>query len=267
MHVAALHVWPVKGLAGLSVTAWPVDARGLRLDRAWMIVDAAGQFVTQRTVPQLTCIRTALTDTHLHLTYEHQTLAVPLSPATRPMPTLVQVWDDTCAAWEESGEVHAWLSQILAQPVRLVRMTDTWQRQVDPRFAPTRTVTGFSDGFPVLVTTTASLDALNGHLDAPVTMERFRANVIIGQATPWAEDDWRHLRIGDVRLDLVKPCARCQVPAVDPQTGVVDKEPVRALAQLRRIGGKVLFGVNALATPGVLRVGDQVDLVDPQSVA
>lgn len=261
MQIDALYVWPVKGLAGLQVGSWPVDARGLALDRAWMVVDAAGRFLSQRTHPQMATIGTAITREHLELQCGDRRVAVPLERARRPAPTRVHVWDDTCEAWDEGDEAAVLVSAVLATPARLVRMTDGWQRQVDPEFAPVGTTTGFSDGFPLLVTTTASLADLNARLDQPAEMERFRPNVVIGGSAPWAEDGWRRLRVGDVVLDLVKPCARCQVPSVNPRTGAVGKEPVLTLAQVRRIDGKVLFGVNAMASVGVLKVGMEVEIV------
>ena len=121
----------------------------------------------------------------------------------------------------------------------------------------------FADGFPLLVTTQASLDDLNTRLASPVTMDRFRTNLLVGGAEPWAEDEWQDLRVGETRFAGVKDCARCAVTTVDQGSGVrsEDNEPLRTLARFRRkAGGRIIFGQNLVPRRlGRIARGDRVE--------
>jgi uncharacterized protein YcbX len=261
LHVAALHVHPVKSCGGFQVDRWPVTPRGLLWDRQWLLVGPDGTFVTQRALPGLARITTTFHEAQLVLqTPGLEPLTVPLDRREGEVRE-VRIWSDTCLSVDAGDAVAHWLQQAAGTPLRLVRMAPDFQRQVDPAYAPAGATTDFADGFPILVTTMASLDDLNGIVDAPVEMRRFRANVVIAGAQPWAEEGWRRLRIGPVLLDLVKPCVRCSIITVDPDTGVAGKEPLKALGQLRDGGGRVVFGVNALVLePGEIAVGTAVTL-------
>jgi hypothetical protein len=142
-------------------------------------------------------------------------------------------------------------------------MTDGDYRRGDPDWVPAYRRVSFADGFPFLVTNTASLEDLNARLERPVEMRRFRPNLVISGATPWDEDNWTTLTAGDVSISLVKPCSRCILTTVDPDTGVrsSDGQPLRALASFRKTADGVMFGVNGVHnTRGVLSVGDPVTL-------
>ena len=261
LRLAGLYVHPVKSCAGIAVDRWPVTPRGLLWDRHWMLVGPDGVFVTQRALPGLARIRTTFSEARLVLQAPGmEPLIVPLERRAGEIRE-VQVWGDTCLSIDQGDAVAQWLGQAAGTPLRLVRMAADFERKVSPDFAPAGATTDFADGFPVLVTTTASLADLNARLVKPVDMRRFRPNLVIEGALPWAEDAWRRLRIGPVLLELVKPCARCTMTTVDPDTGRTAKEPLKTLAQLRNHDGKVLFGINALVLePGDVAVGDTVTL-------
>jgi uncharacterized protein YcbX len=263
LHVSGLFVHPVKSCAGIAVERWPLTPRGLRWDRHWMLVTRDGKFASQRSIPRLSQIRTALEPTHLVLHHDAlPDLRLPLArvPGVRRE---VEVWDDVCLA-EDQGDLAAdWFTRAVDEPLRLVRKTEDPDRTVDSRYAPPGHVTDFADGFPVLVTTEASLAALNQDLRNPVDMRRFRANVVIAGSQPWAEDAWRQIRIETAVLALVKPCARCSIVTVDPDSGQGGAEPLRTLARLRNQDGKVLFGQNVLVLhAGEVAVGDRVVVVE-----
>jgi uncharacterized protein YcbX len=159
-------------------------------------------------------------------------------------------------------EGEEWFSDFLGQACHLLFIPHQVHRAVDPVFAPGHR-TAFTDGYPILVATEASLEDLNGRLDRPSSMLRFRPNLIIGGARPWEEDEWRRMEVGEAEIHLVKPCARCAVPAVDPETGVAGKEPLRTLAAFRRWEGKSYFGQNGVfRRTGSFRVGQRVDIVE-----
>jgi hypothetical protein len=186
-------------------------------------------------------------------------------PDRRAPIVIITVWRSTVAAQvvEPAG---AYLSGFLKKPVKLVYLHDERARPVDPVFGRADDCVSFADGFPLLIATTASLHDLNRRLDAPIAMDRFRPNLVIEGATAWEEDTWRSLRIGGLALRVVKPCARCAIPTLDPLTGeaLENNEPLRALAQFRRAAnGGIIFGQNAIPDSfGPLRVGDAVEVLE-----
>lgn len=266
-RVVGLFVYPVKGAAGIAVDGWPLTARGLEHDRRWMIVDAGGRYLSQRVLPRLVRLRPELGGDGLHLTADGERLAVvPLADSGEPCE--VEVWGDRVAALAPDPAADRVLSAWIGRAVRLVRFPEDARRACDPRFAPPGSHTGFADGFPLLVTSEASLDELNAALAEPVPMDRFRPNLVIGRAPPGAEDRAGALALADgSRLLLVKPCARCVVTTVDQATGsTTGKEPLATLVRLRRNPRKAgaFFGQNAVPEPASgarLQVGAACRLV------
>lgn len=262
LRVTGLFTYPVKSCGAIAHESTGLEARGLVWDRRWMIVDGSGRFLTQRELPRLAVIRPAIAGGVLRLDAPARpTLRIALE-TDRPPASRVQVWDDTCEAWDEGPEAAAWLGSHLGRPARLVRMTEDWERLVDPDHAPRAAQTGFADAFPLLVACESSLAELNRCLAAAgkpaVPMTRFRPNLVLDGAEPFAEDGWRTLAVDGVILDLVKPCARCATTTVDQATGEVPDpaEPLATLARFRRRGREVLFGQNAVHRgPGTLRLG------------
>jgi uncharacterized protein len=121
----------------------------------------------------------------------------------------------------------------------------------------------FADAFPLLIIGDGSLDELNRRLAVPIEMLRFRPNIVIGGMSPHEEDSWRLVRLGDVECDVVRPCARCVVPTIDPATGSAGVEPTRTLASYRKWDRKVWFGQNAIhRSPGTLAVGAAVEVLE-----
>ena len=272
--LSALHVYPVKGCRGLAPAAAVAGERGLEGDRRWMIVDADGCFVSQRTLPRLALVAPAPAPGVLRLHAPGRpALAVPLladgSPAAVGSRPQVTVWDDTVAAVDAGDEAARWLSAFLGCPARLVHQPADVRRAVDPRYAAPGDIVGFADGYPWLLAAEASLADLNGRLARPLPMDRFRPNLVVSGSPPWAEDGWRRLRIGEAVFRVAKPCARCAVTPVDQATGEPDgPEPLRTLATFRQVDGKLRFGQNLLAEgAGVwrgveLRVGMPVEILD-----
>ena len=93
-------------------------------------------------------------------------------------------------------------------------------------------------------------------------MDRFRANLVVEGAEPWAEDGWRQLAVGGVRFEGRKDCARCAVTTVDQDTGErsPETEPLRTLASFRRKAqGRIIFGMNLIPRAGGrIAIGDRV---------
>ncbi len=264
MHLSGITIYPVKSLGGIDVDAWDLDDLGLAWDRRWMVVDESGRFLTQRQVPAMARVRPRL-DPGGQLTLTHPRLpsfTVP-DPAPEAATRPVTVWGDTVPALPLGAEVGAWLSKALGRPCHLVRLPEGTARAVDPNYAPDAR-TAFTDGFPLLLIGEGSLADLNARLQQPVPMRRFRPNLVVAGAEPFAEDQWRRIRIGGITLRVVKPCSRCIVTTVDPDRGeVVGQEPLRTLATYRLRNNKIYFGQNLVHEgPGRLRVGDAVTILE-----
>lgn len=227
-----------------------------------MVVNPEGRFLTQREHPRLAVVQPSLEAHYLRLRAPARSeVRVPLRREPGEV-RRVRVWDDDCEAWDEGEGAAGFFSDHLGAPVRLVRMADAFVRPVD---APQTAQTGFADAFPLLVLSEASLEELNRRLvereRSPVPMSRFRPNVVLTGCPGFAEDGWEAIRIGEMTLDVVKPCARCVTTTVDQARGEVrdHQEPLATLATFRRRGDGVVFGQNAVHRgPGRLAVGDVV---------
>lgn len=261
LQLSALHVYPIKGIAGLSVSEAEVLPRGLRGDRRWLLVDADNRFLSQRELPVMGQIRAEADGEGWRVSAPNQT-SLSLRPPGGQRRLEVTVWSDTVSAQLADAAAHAWFSTALGQPVRLVYMDEAANRPVDPDYSRAGDEVSFADAFPLLIANEASLADLSQRVGEPLSMARFRPNLVLSGAEAWAEDSWQRLRIGEVEIDLVKPCSRCQVTTLDPASASPHprQEPLRTLATFRKQGGKVMFAVNAIArTSGSLRVGMAVE--------
>jgi len=237
-----------------------VVARGFAADRRWMIVDASGKFVTQRELAQLSLVGTALEGEKLRLTAPGRPeLLLPLTHETGESRE-VQVWEDRGVA-QAHALGSAWFSDYLGAPHELVYMPEQYQRQVNPTRAKPGDIVSFADAYPFLLISEASLADLNSRLDEPLTMERFRPNIVISGTEPFAEDGYARVRVGEISFRGPKRCERCVITTVDPATGERGREPLRTLAKYRLTDQKIWFGMNLIHdNVGSLRVGDSVNV-------
>lgn len=257
--LSTITLYPVKSLAGITVTRWPVSKTGLLYDRKWMLIDSSGHFLSQRSLPRMALINTALVNDTLVLSapgMSHLTLSLnPISEQT----LTAHIWNDFCVAQAVSTEADQWFSDFLTTDCRLVYQNDTSPRPIDPAYANARDQVSFADGFPFLIISENSLVSLNNAMQLNLPMSRFRPNLVIAGCPEYAEDSWRNIRIGHIDFRLPKPCSRCSVPTIDPVTAKTGKEPLQTLNRLRKWHNKVYFGQNALHDQaGELAVGDTV---------
>lgn len=260
--ISQLYLYPVKSLAGFQVQQWPVDKTGLRYDRQWMLIDQQGQFLSQRRLPKMALITTRIEDQLLWLSAPgHQPVAIPLNPQGGDS-IEVTIWHDQCLARSVASTIDDWLTEVLQHRCRLVYHPADQIRQVDQNYAFADDQTAFSDGFPFLIVSEASLQAFNQHSGLALAMERFRPNIVVTDCEAYAEDQWRQISINGIGFRLPKPCSRCAVPAIDPQTALSDKRVLSELARLRQWQHKVYFGQNALHDAiGELGVGNCVTVM------
>lgn len=261
-RVQSLRVYPVKGCAGTEVDRMEVTARGPAHDREFVVIRPDGRFLSQRQQPRLALIRPsldALDNGELHLARPYA------EPVTVPIRRVDTSRDVTVWGWDGHGvdqgdDVANWLSAFLGQPVRLARFPEDEHR-------PTGVGGGelsYADGYPLLVTSTASLADLNTRMRQPMPMDRFRPNIVVdGWAAPWTEDEAATLELGtDLAVELVKPCARCVVTTVDQKTAErTGQEPLRALASFRKLDAGLIFGQN-----GIPRALGSIQVADPVRV-
>lgn len=298
--IAALWVFPIKSCAGISVQQAVLTGTGLAYDRAWMVVDADGEMVTQRELTRMALIQpelvykvTGLAELVLHAS-GMAALHLPLttdggfmqaanqSASPEALTIQVRVWDDQVPAFDMGAEASKWLTKFLGSSLgllRLVRFDDKHHRPSSAKWTQgLPSLNQFSDGFPVLLASTASLDELNARLqakgEAAVDMRRFRANVVLGQDAQLhplnAHDEDRigtitfHTEHELVQLRPVKPCPRCPIPNIDPDSGLSHpalNDTLQAYRQDPRVNGALTFGMNCLPVAGigqVLRVGQSV---------
>lgn len=261
--VSQLNVFPVKGLKGIAVDSAVATERGLAHDRRFMVVGPDGVFLTQRDHPRMATVWTEIAGDELRLAApDLGEVAIPLAPIEGE-PMRVQVWNAACAALAPSPEADRWLTGCLGMPCRLVYMPDSTRRLSNPRLAGPDRLVGFADGYAFLVVSEASLEDLNGRLELPVPIDRFRANIVVKGAQPFDEDRWGQFTAGGAVLRMAKPCGRCQVTTTDQSTGeVTGPEPLATLAAYRgspEFGAR--FGMNAVTVrTGTISVGDAVSI-------
>ncbi len=290
LRVTALYLYPVKSCRGLAVPSARVDARGFAGDRRFLIVDQDNRFLTQRVLPRMALIETALAGGELVLTAPGDgSVRVPLQPKTQnpePKTITVTVWQDTVTADDCGDEPAAWLSGFLDLSCRLVRAGPAYARPIPARKIPESLLKGvadlsaaalakaegrgvphevsFADGYPFMVITEESLADLNARLSAPLPMNRFRPSLVVAGAAPYAEDGWTRFRIGDVIFHGATRCGRCPITTTDQATAGRAPEPLRTLATYRRDpDGDVKFGRNLIheTKSGCVSVGDAVELL------
>jgi len=260
MKISELNIYPLKSARGIPLREMPLDARGPAGDRCWMLIDERGVMLSQRDLPRMALIAAENGAGELVCAapgMPQLRVAIPAPGENRRL--TARLWNDDVDVQLAADSAHAWFAQFLGAACRLVHQPDDAFRQVNRIYAAKGVGVSLADGFPLLLINQGSLDDLNRRLEEPVEMRRFRPNLVVEGAEPFAEDAWRRIRAGEVEFSLAKPCARCSIPTVNPDTGEFGKEPMRTLATYRRRGNNVFFGWNIIASsPGTLRVGDPV---------
>ena len=269
VSVVSLRVHPVKSCAGVEVTSSLLVETGLEFDRAWMVVDTTGGFVTQRGQPRLALVQVTLRHADVVLRAPGM-LALHLAIDTVEEPVRVTLWDESLAAYDMGALAAQWFSDFIGTPLRLVRFDPEQRRLSNRRWTgDIEAENAFADGYPILVTSTASLAEVNRRLalagQAPVTMARFRPNLVLNGLDAHGEDHLDEVAFdtpeGVIRLKLVKPCPRCPIPDIDPATAERGHAVGDVLAAYRadaRLEGALTFGMNAVIVEGIeraLRVG------------
>lgn len=264
-RIHSLHYYPVKALGGQTVQQHTLEARGFKDDRRWMFIDEHGRFLSQRNNRSMVHWQAAVAGDDLVITAldGQQSFIIPQARTSAEKVT-VTVWDDTFQAdLIEVTKLTELTSAMNISGARLVYLGDSSHRPIDPRYAKAGEEVSFADGYPYLITTTASLADFSKRVGEELAMSRFRPNIVIETDEPWLEDNWHNLTIDGQPFRIPKPCARCQVITIDQATGVQRMELLAELAKFRKVGNKVMFGINGVWEGGqssTLRTGNSVDL-------
>lgn len=261
--VASLIYYPIKACRGFEVDETNVERLGLEGDRRMMVVTPEGGFLTQRDYPKLALVTPSISGEKLTLSApntDSSTVSIQKSGSTRP----VDIWHSQGVQAVDQGETAAeWFSDWLGTAVRLVHIAEGYIRRINEKYAVNADDhTAFADGYPILLTSEESLADLNTRLETPVPMNRFRPNLVVKGCEPFAEDTWTRIRIGNVEVAVVKPCARCVVTTIDKETLVQSKEPLKALSSYRKRDGGAMFGQNVIPlNEGRLELGMNVEIL------
>lgn len=262
LALSALNIFPVKSCGPTHLNSVRLDRLGPMHDRRWMLVDDNNRFITQREHARMCLLQPSVIEDGLRINApgkDELWVTAPLAPMARR----VTIWRDECVAQDWGDRAAAWFSDYLGIPARLVFFPPGGERQVDTHYARPGEHVAFADGFPYLLISQASLDDLNGRLDRPVGMDRFRPNLVVSGCAPFAEDAWRRIRIGGIAFRVVKPCSRCVIPSIDPLSAEKDAAILRVLRGYRQRDNKIYFGQNLIAeSSGEISLGMTVEVLE-----
>ena len=260
--VSELVIYPLKSAGGIALETLSIADRGPVNDRRWMLVNTDNEFITQRQYPRMCFIETLLNISGDLILNANGVDGIQIQLPVDYDQRCVQVWGDSVDALDCGDEAAAWISDFLGVNCRLVYMPDSARRMVDQVYAGNDEIVSFSDGFPLLLVSQASLDDLNSRLNKPILMNRFRPNIVVQGCDAYAEDQWQTIRLGELEFEVVKPCSRCVIPSIDPESGEKQAEVLRVLAKYRQHEGRIYFGQNLLHKKhGEITLNDPVQIV------
>lgn len=261
MELTGIFVYPIKGMGGIPLKSAILEERGIRLDRRWMLIDDENRFISQRQSSNLSLFRIEISDQQLKVSWKEEHILIPIAEEDYQPGPPVTVWDDTVEnVLLASKTINDWFTKNLGMPCRLAYQSHKGIRMTPTKYAPSQEVS-FADGYPYLIISEESLGLLNEKLKAPIDIDRFRANFIIKGGNPHIEDEYNYIKIGEVELQCVKPCARCTVVTINQKNATKSAEPLATLAKYRRKENKILFGQNLILkgkNQGEVKIGDPI---------
>lgn len=264
LTVSEIWIYPIKSCRGILLPSVELDKLGFKNDRRMMLVDEHFKYITQRTHPKMALINVKIENKNLLIdASKMQQLTIPLDPKTGKI-FETTIWEDQCEAISFSEEANSWFSDYLNINCALVYMPESTNRIVDLAYNRVGAITSFTDGFPILLATEASLDFLNQKLDVKMEMQRFRPNLVIAGSLPFEEDNWRLLEIADIKIHILKPCSRCIITTINPETAAKGAEPLLTLSEFRKFDNKIKFAQNAihLNHSGWIHTGSTIEVLD-----
>jgi uncharacterized protein YcbX len=268
LKISQLYIYPVKSLRGISMPSAMVTDRGFKYDRRWMIVDSNNSFLTLRQFPKMSFLKVGLMESGLKIeSLEHigNYLEIPFVSDADELES-VTIWNAKVEAKRVGKVADHWFSDMLGSSCKLVYMPESSMRPVDTTsgYAPKGKFTSFADAYPFMMIGESSLEDLNTRIQTPVTISRFRPNIVFSGGMPYQEDTIEDFTINSIHFTGLENCKRCKIPNIDPEKGELskDKEPLRTLSRYRMVNKKIEFGRNVVHSgTGILSVGDELQLV------
>lgn len=258
--LTAIYIYPIKSLSGLRLKDAFVEERGLRYDRRWMLIDKENNFITLRKMPRMVFFNLKSENDGFRISGKdgHESIIIPWE-IDKGEKEKVRVWNDHLEAIAGAPEWNDWFSHKLNTKCKLVFMRNDSERYFSKSTTDGKGQLSFADGSPYLITGEASLRDLNAKMEHKIEIERFRPNLVFTSGLPYEELSWKKFKVGDVTFRGIKPCTRCVVTTIDPQTGKSAKEPLSTLSK-QNINGKAVFGLNAMAVNyGIINIGDLLE--------
>ncbi|MTI20032.1 MOSC domain-containing protein [Fulvivirga sp. RKSG066] len=260
-YLSQIYIYPIKSLPGIRLNEAEVQEKGLKYDRRWMLVDSDGEFITMRKNRKL--LKFFVNKTSLGYDigceFHKSTIQIPFE-LTEGTEINVSIWGDKIKAIEGNTGWNDWFSEALRESCTLVYFPEEAKRPIKDKWQVNNESVSLADGYPYLVIGESSLDRLNQKLAQPLDISRFRPNLVFKGGEPYEEFNWKDFKIGDVAFKGLKPCARCVVTTLDPDTGESGLEPLKTLAT-QKIDDKVVFGQHTLALEeGSVKVGDEIEI-------
>lgn len=260
-YVSEIKIYPIKGMSGIALEESLALKTGFYLDRNWMVIDHAGNMVTQRTYPKLCMFQVKLEKKFITITYEHEQLTF-FKDHFYSKTIKTKVWDDDAMVYEVDSFVSTWLSDRLNSPVKLVKIKDSQSRMHLCKEKDLTIPVSLADGYPYLLFGNKSLHHLNAKLEVPIMGDRFRPNIVITSSHPHEEDSLDVFSVGQAQFQNLKPCARCMVVNIDPLSGIFTPEPLKTLGAYRKFDNKVNFGTNLTCIKeGMVSIGDPIKAI------
>ena len=257
MIISQINIYPIKGLGGIEVSSALAMERGFEHDRRFMLTDLEGNFLSQRKIPEMALFKPTLEGNKIQVQFNDDSIALNHEQEEGEKIDTIVWGNEVRGAIRVGKQADEWFSDHLGRACRLLKMNRATRRNKELLKSPDRTEVSFADGYPYLVLGTASLTELNSRLEKPVSMDRFRANIIVNSAVAHEEDELDECSINGIKFRMIKPCARCQVITIDQQDASRGKEPLKTLASYRQKDNKVYFGMNMVCLEqGVISVGD-----------
>lgn len=263
LQISQLFVYPVKSLGGVPVATSEITDKGLKYDRRWMLVNDHLSFITQREFPQMSLLKVQIGKGFLTISdknFNNSDLIIPFDEFDNGQYD-VTIWNAVCRANGTSKYIDQWFSDILKINCRLMFMPDETMRPVDTTsgYAPKGKFTSFADAYPFLMLSEESLNDLNTRLQTPVSINRFRPNLVFTGGTPYFEDELGDFEINEVKFTGLENCARCSIISINQDNAAISKEPLKTLSTYRRSENNVCFGRNIVHSgAGKISVGDEI---------
>lgn len=265
--VGAIFIYPIKSLAGMKVSRANAEISGFRYDRRWMLTDKEGRYLSQKEIPAMALLKTALAGDGIQVAapvLNRQNLFIPFE-AVSGETLKVKIFQDELNAFLVDTKADEWFSDALDISCHLVYMGNT-QRNVNKKYAINNETVSFANSFPYLVVSQVSLDELNERLNNKITIERFRPNIVINGGSAYFEDTIDEFSTGSARFKCAKPCARCRIINIDQESAVINSEPLDVLTSYRQQDNEIHFGYRSLCLrEGPVEVGDRVQIIKEKS--